>query len=173
MNSGTLDDHALWYAVRTKPKEERRADINLRAWNVQTFIPKIREFCASGYGDQYVSKPLFSRYIFAHFDANRQLHNVNYTRGVQKVVSFGGSPVSVDEGIIELIKAQMGDDGFICIDDRPQPGDKVRINSGPFKSLSGIFARNLSSTDRVEILLNTITYQSHLLINKEMVEKVS
>jgi transcriptional antiterminator RfaH len=173
MNSGTLDDRALWYAVRTKSKQEDRADINLRIWNVQTFIPKIREFCTSGYGDRYEVKPLFSRYIFAHFDANRQLQKVNYTRGVQKVVSFGDGPVSLDERIIDLIKTQIGEEGFIRIDDQPKPGDKVRINSGPFESLSGIFKRNLSSTDRVEILLNTITYQSHLVIDKEMVEKVS
>jgi hypothetical protein len=35
-----------------------------------------------------------------------------------------------------------------------------------------VFQRNLSDKERVEILLNTINYQSHLLIGREMVEKV-
>lgn len=35
MNIGVLDHQAKWYAVRTKPKEEDRADMNLRSWQVQ------------------------------------------------------------------------------------------------------------------------------------------
>ena len=90
MTMGEADDRACWYAVRTKSQEEDRADSNLRSWQVQTFAPKLKERRTSGYDHEYVSKPLFSRYIFARFDITRQLHDINYTRGVQNVVSFGG-----------------------------------------------------------------------------------
>ncbi len=36
-------DVPRWYAIQTKPKQESRAECNLRAWNVETFVPKIRE----------------------------------------------------------------------------------------------------------------------------------
>jgi len=168
-----FDDHAKWYAIRTRPKEEDRAEINLRTWQVQTFAPRLRELRTSGYGGQYVSKPLFSNYIFAHFNANTQLHNINYTRGVQNVVSFGGSPVSIDDDVIILLKGKVDGDGFICRDQELEPGDRVRINSGPFKSLVGIFKRRTKDKDRVRILLDAMNYQSHLLIDKEIVEKVN
>jgi transcriptional antiterminator RfaH len=166
-------DHAKWYAIHTKPKEEDRAELNLRTWQVQTFAPKLRELRTSGYGGQYVSKPLFSSYIFAHFNANKQLHNINYTRGVQNVVSCGGSPVSIEDDVITLLRAKVDADGFIRRDQELEPGDRVRINSGPFRSLFGIFKRRTKDKDRVRILLDAMNYQSHLLIDRESVEKVN
>lgn len=173
MNTQALDDQAKWYAVRTKPKQEDRADVNLRIWQVQTFTPKVKELRTSGYGGRYVTKPLFTRYIFAHFSASRRLHEVNYTRGVQNVVSFGASPISIDDKVINLIRAQADEDGFIRMDQELRLGDQVRVNSGPLKNLIGIFKRKIKDTDRVKILLNTLVYQSHLLIDREMIEKVN
>ena len=172
MNIGIWDHEAKWYAVRTKPKEEDRADMNLRSWQVQTFTPKLKELRASGYGSRYVSKPLFGRYIFAHFDATTQLHQINYTRGVQNVVSFGGHPIAINDEVIDLIREQVEDDGFVRMLDELKLGDQVRINSGPLQSVIGVFERKLKDKDRVRILLNAMNYQSHLLIDREMVEKV-
>jgi transcriptional antiterminator RfaH len=168
-----LDDQAKWYAIRTKPQEEDRAEINLRTWHVQTFAPKFKELRTSGYGDRYVSKPLFSSYIFARFNADKQLHNINYTRGVQNVVSFGGRPISIDDNVIVLLRATVDVDGCIGKDKELEPGDRVRINSGPFKSLVGIFKRRTKDKDRVKILLDAMNYQSHLLIDRAIVEKVN
>jgi len=172
MNIVALDDHPEWFAIRTKPREEDRADVNLRNWQVQTFTPKLKELSTSGYGRQYVSKPLFANYIFARFDARRQLHDINYTRGVLTVVSFGGSPVSIDDKVINLIRARVADDGFIRMDKDLNIGDKVRINSGPFESLVGIFQSRTKDKGRVKILLDAMNYQNHLLIDRKMVEKV-
>lgn len=171
MNLGASDHQAKWYAVRTKPKEEDRADMNLRSWQVQTFAPKLKELRGAGYGSRYVSKPLFCRYIFAHFDATTQLHQINYTRGVQNVVSFGGHPISINDEIIDLIREQV-EDGFVCMLDELKPGDQVRVNSGPLQSVIGVFERKLKDKDRVKILLNAMNYQGHLMIDREMVEKV-
>jgi transcriptional antiterminator RfaH len=173
VNTEAFDDQAQWYAVRTKPREEERADLNLRTWEVQTFAPKLRELRTSGYGSQYVSKSLFANYIFAHFNVNKQLQKIRYTRGVRNVVSFGGTPLSIDDQVIDLIKAQVDEDGFISRDLELKVGDRIRINSGPFESLVGIFKRSTQDKDRVQILLDVMKYQGHLVVNREMVEKVS
>jgi transcriptional antiterminator RfaH len=171
MSIGEADDRACWYAVRTKLKEEDRADHNLRSWHVPTFAPKLKQRRTSGYASRCVSKPLFSRYIFARFDITRQLHDINYTRGVQSVVSFGGSAVSIDDSVIDLLRAQVGADGFVRMEDEFKPGDKVRVTSGPFQSLGGIFMRKLNGADRVKILLNAMQFQGHLLIDKQFLQK--
>ena len=174
MNTGATHDQVQWYAVRTKPNEEDRADMNLKAWRVETFTPKIKELCTSAYGSsRYVTKHLFARYIFAHFDPERQLHQINYTRGVQNVVSFGGNPISIDDKVIDVIRERIGDDGFIRINDDFKPGDPVRVNSGALQSIEGVFERKLKDKDRIKILLNTISYESHLLIDRAMVAKAS
>jgi transcriptional antiterminator RfaH len=172
MNNTAVHDQTQWYAVRTKPNEEERADSNLRAWQVETFTPKVKELRTSDFGGgRYVTRPLFSRYIFARFDIERQLHNVNYTRGVQSVVSFGGNPISIDDDVIDLIKERIDDDGFIRIDEF-KAGDPVRVSSGPLQSIVGVFERKLKDKDRIKILLNTMSHGSHLLIDRAMVEKV-
>jgi transcriptional antiterminator RfaH len=171
MNNAATHDQAQWYAVRTKPNEEDRADMNLRAWRVETFAPKAKELCTSGYGGRYVVKHLFAGYIFARFDVEMQLHQINYTRGVQSVVNFGGNPIPIDDKVINLIRERINEDGFIRIEDL-RVGDPVRVNSGPLQSIVGVFEWKLKAKDRVKILLSTMSYGSHLLIDRAMVEKV-
>jgi transcriptional antiterminator RfaH len=168
-----LDNDAEWYAIRTKPNEEGRADINLRNWQVQTFAPKFKEGRISWNGSQRVSRPLFSGYIFAHFNASSELHKINYTRGVKNVVSFGGVPTSIDDNVINLLMARATEDGFIRMDDELKVGDRVRINSGPFANLVGIFRQRTKDQERVKILLDAMKYQSHLLIDRRMVERLN
>lgn len=164
-----------WYAIHTKPKQENRADSNLRAWHVETFTPKIKELSFNPFSGKpiYTTKPLFYRYIFAHFEASKLLHKVSFTRGVQKVVCFGGCPTAIDDEIIALIQSRRGEDGFIRMGEKFLPGDKVMINSGYFKGLAGVFEEEVNAHERVAILLTTIDYQARILIDKGRLRKVS
>jgi transcriptional antiterminator RfaH len=172
MSEAAFNDDAEWYAVRTKRNEEARAEFNLRGRQVQTFAPKLRELSTSDYGGgHYVSKPLFTSYIFARFNLRRQLHDINYTRGVRCVVSFGGNPIPIDDKIIDLIKERIDDDGFVRLGEELTRGDRVTIKFGPLKSLVGIFQKKIKETDRVKILLNAVSYQNHVLLDRDMIEK--
>ena len=173
MSDTGSENNVAWYAIRTKSREEDRADFNLRSWQVQTFAPKLRELCSSDWGKRYVTKPLFSNYIFARFDAGKQLHNINHTRGVHKVVSFGESPTPIDDKIIDFIKERTDENGFIEMGEELKHGDKVTIKHGPFKSLSGIFQKRIKKTDRVKILLDAVNYQSQLLIERDLIERAN
>jgi transcriptional antiterminator RfaH len=172
MSIAALNNETAWYAVRTKPMEEERAALNLTSWDVPIFAPKLRERRSSSYGNPYVTKPLFANYIFARFNVDRQLHKINYTRGVQNVVSFGGHPIPIDETVISVIRERIGDDGFVHTDEDLKPGDRVRINSGPFENLVGVFKRSTKDKERVKILLDAMKCQSHVLIDRACVERV-
>ena len=107
-----------WYAIQTKPRQEERAEHNLRTLNVktlnvETFAPKVREDRFDPVIKQlvHVVKPLFPSYIFGRFDAGTMLHKVWFTRGVNNVVNFGHKPAIVPDEIIALIRLQMGTDG--------------------------------------------------------------
>src|SRR6266478_5284850 len=108
--NNVVDDRLQWYVIKTQPKQEPRAECNLRAWGINTFHPKISERCISPFTGltSYVVKPLFSRYIFAQFDVNSTYRRVCFTRGVHSVVNFGGDPLSVDDEIIKLIQSRVG-----------------------------------------------------------------
>jgi transcriptional antiterminator RfaH len=175
MNSMTdsLTQNLHWYALHTHPKQEARADENLRSWNVETFTPKLRSRRPNPNGRTPISftRPLFPRYIFARFRADEYLHKVKFTRGVASVVGIGNVPTPIDDQIIEIIKSQSDADSIVKIGDEFEVGNKVVICQGPLKGLTGIFERNMKDSDRVMILLNTISYQSHIVVERQVLRK--
>jgi len=159
-----------WYAVYTRPKQEFRAENNLKAWGIETFNPRAKERVRRLEKTPRGVKQLFPRYLFACF-AFEELHKITFTRGVQTVVSFGNKPAPVDDAVITLIKSRVGADGFVRLNDELNTGDRVRINSGPFASLEGIFERKLKGSERVSLLLSTVALQGRLIIESDYVVK--
>ena len=170
-----LSGHLCWYAVRTKARQEERAENNLKAWSVDTYLPKVAEHGNSYSRGQFslIVKPLFPRYLFARFKADELLHKVHYTRGVESVVCFGGGPLQVDDDIIELLKNQSGTDGYVRIGESLKAGDRVRVLDGPLKNFVGIFEGKVSGRERVAILLTTVSFQSRVLIERQKIKRVA
>jgi len=169
-----------WYAVHTKPRQEERAEHNLRTLNVatlnvETFSPKLRErrFDSTQNRPVQVIKPVFPSYIFARFDAGAMLHKVWFTRGVDSVVNFGQKPAIVADEIITLIRLRMGTDGFVNLTQEIAPGDTVRIKGGPLNDFVGVFESKASASTRIKLLLSAVSYQCRIEIEKDLVEKVS
>lgn len=171
INTDTLS----WYVVHTHPKQEDRANTNLKSLRIETLEPRLRvnkfnEF--TGKLTQIV-KPLFPGYIFSRFRYNELFHKVRYTRGVHSLVSFNNKPAPVDDEIVELVRAQMGSDGFVKTLDDLKAGDEVRINNGRFQDFRGAFERGMPDSSRVRILLNTVSFQAHIVVDRALVTKVS
>lgn len=164
-----------WYAIYTKPKEEHRADQNLAAWGVETLAPKILERRVNEFSGKptYFTKPLFPRYIFARFDAERLMRKVHFTRGVHSVVRFNSEAVKVDDGVIALIRSRIREDGFVKLGEDLNVNDKVVIKNGVLRNFEGVFERRIKASDRIMILLTAISYQGRVSIEEQMVEKVA
>jgi transcriptional antiterminator RfaH len=174
MSNGVSDERS-WFLIHTKPKQEERAISNLRAWNVETLSPQIRDVSYNPFNGvpRYTVKPLFSRYIFVRFNLERLFHKIRYTRGVQGLVGFGDGPTEVDEEIIDFVRCRIGKDGFVSLGDGIKPGDTVLIQDGVFQNLTGVFEREMKDSDRVEVLLDTVLYRARVRIERGMLRKVS
>jgi transcriptional antiterminator RfaH len=160
-------DTCSWYAIHTNPRQEMRAESNLQAWGIETYLPKIRESHLNQYNSNriWLIKPLFLRYLFARFRFNVCGHNIRYTRGVREIVGFGETPVPIDDDIIKLIQSRHDELGYVKLEDEIRPGDEVIVKDGIFKGIHGIFERNISSSDRVMILLKAIQFQAHVVVD--------
>src|SRR5215471_12575729 len=132
-----------WYAIHSHPKQENRAEMNLKAWGVETFFPRIKDCHFNEFTSKpsYFVKPLFPGYLFARFAPNNLLHKVRFTRGVHSVVCIGGEPAPVDDRVIAIIATQIDETGFVKVGADLEPGAKVLIQAGPFKGLTGVFER--------------------------------
>jgi transcription antitermination factor NusG len=172
MSCATVNDIPRWYAIHTHSKQENRVESNLKAWNVETFFPKMKDCRFNEFTGEpsYFIKSLFPGYLFARFALNNLLHKVRFTRGVHSVVCIGSDPAPVDDRVIEIIAAQIDEAGFVKIGTDLEPGTKVLIQAGPFKGLTGIFEQEASAADRIKILLDCVSFQAHVDIERNHVK---
>ena len=165
-----------WYAVHTKPTREDSAAMNIRRMGLEVLLPKTeRERKVYGVPHKVI-RPLFPGYLFARFTPATYLHLINYARGVSRVVSGCGKPIAVEERIIEAIQSRVGAGGYVrmeCSSQGLKPGDRIEVTEGPFRGLKGIFARELSDTARVMILLDMIEYQAQVSVEKRHIDAVA
>ena len=174
--SSEIGDSLCWYVVHTHLKQEERTSNNLQTLQqLETLAPKLRVNKYNQFTGQLaqVVKPLFPNYIFARFKFNEVYHRIRFTRGVHSLVMFNNTPAPVDDEIIELIRSRMGSDGVVRTTEEFKPGDAVVIKEGRFKNLCGVFERGMPDADRVQILLNTVSFQAHVVVDRALVAKVS
>jgi len=155
-----------WYVVNTKPKKEFHLEKILREAGILCYLPKTRE--------ENAVKPFFPGYQFIFFDYPEQFKLIKYTRGVKTIVGNDRGPIPLNESFIAEIRARELD-GFIELQKyglAPEPGDEIEVAAGPFKGLRGVFKNGLSERDRVLILLNCVSYQGQLVIEKAKIKKV-
>lgn len=157
-----------WYAIRTKPRQEERAVENLKSWGITTLAPRIKG--TNGRGHSH----LFPGYIFARFAGSKMLHDIHFTRGVAYVVSFGGVPAPISAELIAEIYSRIDENGIVMRTMTAlNPGDHVIIKSGCLRNFVGVFERDLSGSERVQILLRTVSYSAHVEISRSEVAKLA
>lgn len=165
----------LWYLIRAKPRQDARAETNLRSWGIETLAPKVRNRGGSRIRRRtliaHAEAPLFPGYIFAKFDAIEQLQKVRLTRGVQSIVGFGEPATPVDEAVIEVVMRRMDQNGFVGLEGL-RPGDTVKIISGPLSPLEGLFERQRAQ-ERVVILLEHVLSRVRVEVAKADVAKLA
>ena len=103
-----------WQLLYTKSRAEEWVEVNLRRQGYSTLLPRVR--ARSGY------RPLFPRYIFAGFEAERSGRELRSTRGVSYVVQCGEQPARVPVDVIAEITGRMDEWGVVVVDAAPKPG---------------------------------------------------
>lgn len=141
--------------------------------NVETFVPRYRQRRRNQFRAEpiYYTSALFSCYIFARFRLEEMLRKVRYIRGVRGVVCVGDEPAPVDDALIEMIKSRSDADGFVSLEDELRPGDEVLVKYGYFSGFAGVFERSMKDTERVMILLKTVTGQVRIVETRANIAK--
>jgi len=120
-----------------------------------------------------IIKAFFPNYIFARFDATVSYRLVNWSRGVAKVIGFGGNPAPLSKEVIGEIKKRVDGDCVVRKALHFRAKDRIIIRSGPLKDLMGIFEQRLSGDGRVRVLLNLLNYDAKVDLHYSQVEKLS
>jgi transcription antitermination factor NusG len=156
-----------WFVINTKPKKEFQVERLFHEGGIDFYCPR--------YIHETRSKPFFSGYGFIYFEYPEQYKLVRYTRGVKRVIGNQEGPIPIPEEIIQQIK-QREVNGYIELEkygEVPEMGDEIEIMEGPMKGLRGMFRKEMTDKERVIVLLNYVSYQGQLIIEKKKLKKVT
>jgi transcription antitermination factor NusG len=154
-----------WYVINTKPKKESQVERFFEEGGFIIYCPK--------YVREKRVVPFFPGYAFLQFEFPEQFQMVKYTRGVKRVVGNDDGPTPIPEEIVLGIKTRERD-GLVVFEkygEEPAIGDEIEVVEGPLKGLKGIFRKEVGDSERVMILLNYVSYQGMLLIEKQKLKK--
>ena len=146
-------DEKQWYVVYSKPHKEEYAQFHLRSKGLEVFFPKLLLPESTKKRRRVI--PLFPNYLFVrlHISSN-EYHYAIWSAGVSRIVSFNGSPASIDETIIRFLMLQTDHEGIIAARSNLKVGQEVRICGGPLAGLIGIIRNPPDAKGRVTLLLN-------------------
>ena len=155
-----------WFVINVKPKKDVQVE--------RLFLEGGFTFYSPKYVFEKQTRSFFPGYAFLRFDYPAQYQMVKYTRGVKKIVGNPEGPTPIPEEILRELWVREKN-GHIELDkygQEPGIGDEIEVVEGPLKGLKGIFKKELDERERVMILLNYVSYQGMLLIEKKKLKKV-
>ena len=156
-----------------RPGLETRALTNLKRQQYDVWLPLYRKSRRHARKLEKVLRPLFPRYLFINFDLMVQSWRpIISTSGVHTIVSNSDGPIAISDDVISSLFARADSEGIFEIDlNTPQPGDRVRIESGPMSDLEGIFQVKHDS-DRVMLLLKLMGREVRVSVDANEVERL-
>ncbi len=161
-----------WYVIYTKPKQENLALKNLQQQGYECYLPvlpveKIRKGRLTSQGE-----PLFPRYLFIRLGlvaSAKSWAPIRSTRGVSRIVSFGGNHSRVDDELIELLRTRESSLGA-----KPlfEPGERVDLIESPFTNVEGIY-QMAEADNRVMVLIEILSKPIVVRVSPGSLRKVS
>ncbi len=144
--AGELARTPLWYALRTRPRHEKRVASLLKARQVEAFLPLLP--CVHQWSDRRkrLELPLFAGYVFVRLSSARcQRLGVLQTPGVTSLVAAAGRPLPIPDKQIEDVRRALN----LHVPAWPHPyfraGQRVRIRGGCLDGVEGLLLGNNGS----------------------------
>ena len=143
-----------WYVMHSKPQKEKWLYDQLDSLQIEAYYPLVRTK-----NGPHKSKPYFPGYLFVNVDLHLTGTSLlQWIPGSLGLVSFGGEPACVPDGLLQRIRRRI--DEINKIEDRLfdilKPGDEVMIHSGPFAGYDAIFCARLHDSERVQVFLKIL-----------------
>jgi transcriptional antiterminator RfaH len=166
MQVNAQEERAAWHVVQTKPRQEFRALQHLQNQSYVCFLPAARTRKVVRGRFVHTTEPLFSRYLFIRINpAACRMTSLSSTRGVAKLVSFGGRFATVSDDVVEALQLML----------RPAlapfaPGNHVVVRHGPLAGLEGIY-QIPNGDERAIILIEFLSRPQNVSIKLAHLQK--
>jgi transcription antitermination factor NusG len=165
------DKENKWYAVYTRPRSEKLVYDRLLEEHIETFLPMQRTYRMWSDRKKLVLKPLLSSYIFV-FTKKLYFPKVFKIPGVVKFISFEGSPVSIPQNQIDILRLLINSDAQIEVSSEQfSQGDNVEVTSGSLVGLTGELIK-IGTRNRVIVRIDKLDKNLILKIPLAFLKKI-
>ncbi|NOX47511.1 MAG: UpxY family transcription antiterminator [Chlorobi bacterium] len=163
------ESHKSWYALYTKPRNEKKTFGSLSEVGIEAYLPLIKTLKQWSDRKKWVEEPLFRSYIFVHIEKS-EYFNVLNINGIVRYITFEGKAVAIPENQIQAIKQYVGKD-FEPLDDIKEfnVGDKVEVIKGSLMGLQGRLI-SIKNKQKVKIEIEAISQSVYLSVPKSFLE---
>jgi len=159
-----------WYALYTRPRHEKRVYDELVGKGIVAFLPVVKRLRQWKDRRKWVEMPLFSSYVFVNIELKNR-YDALETRGVVRMVSFGGVPAAIPDWQIEQLQRVIKHPESLQPEKYLKEGDYVEVVEGPFKGIKG-YLREIRGRYRIAILIDGIYQSASFEIDRRWVRKI-
>ncbi|RPI65687.1 MAG: UpxY family transcription antiterminator [Ignavibacteriales bacterium] len=153
----------LWFALYTRPRQEFKAAECMERNNILHYLPTIKRLSQWSDRKKLITEPLLRGYIFILADERERL-NALKEYPVLNCVFDKGKPAVIPKWQMENLYNFLKKESEFYLYEGLIPGNKVKINSGPFSGIIGI----IQQSDSTNTLAVTIE-----LLNRSILAHIS
>jgi transcriptional antiterminator RfaH len=153
MQTEKTPPHTNWFVIRVKPRYEKKTTERLEKLGITVYCPTTTQIHQWSDRKKKVQVPLFSSYVFVQVE-EKERNRVFEAPGVLGYLRWLGQAAIVREEEIELIKKWLVKDVVSSKVEKITSGDRVAIESGPFKGRKGT-AKQVGKK-KIQILLTEL-----------------
>jgi transcriptional antiterminator RfaH len=162
-----IDTQRNWYVVYSKPRKEEQVQLHLGIKGIESFFPRL-QLPGSVKRNTRIA-PLFPNYLFVRVNLTTESHYVIWSPGVKRIVSFGDTPIPLEDSVVQFLREKASAQGVIQAHSQLRPGQQVEISGGPFDGFTGIIENPPNGKGRVKILLKLLSRQISVKLGVEFV----
>ena len=148
-----------WYLVQCKPKQDERAEDNLVRQGYVCSRPTCRRERQLRGKQRLIEESLFPGYLFIRMPHDANWAPLRSTRGVSRVVAFGGRPLAVSHALITHLQLRAQTHVIPAY----RPGDEVTILDEGFEGVESIFVA-MDGNERVVLLIHLLNQQQQITL---------
>ena len=167
----TLTEQPKWYALHTRPRHEKKVDIELQEKGVTTYLPLLTQVRRWSDRRKIIRVPLFSCYVFVNsmLDSATRLRISNLW-GALGLVGFSGQTLPIPDVQIESIRTLLANNVGVSPHPFLKEGQRVRVRGGALDGIEGILVANRSR--RLVISIETISHSLSINLENQDVEPI-
>ncbi len=158
-----------WWAVHTKPRQEKSLARQLIAKRVPIYLPLVARQTLTSGRRKTSHSPLFSSYVFVYADEQERIKTLETKRVVQMLAA--PDPVEIEQDLRNL-KTLVESGAALTVESQLAKGTLVRVRTGCLQGLEGMIISRRGQ-NRLLVAVRFFQQGASVLIDDFQVEPIS